>query len=194
MSHRDIWNERYAGRELVWSAGPNAQFAQAPRWTSPAVRDAMLCGWPNRAGRSPPSISPRWPSTRPVASPSDVDSPWTGRSQTSPRSHCRPTPMTFRWCCICTPILRSAPAGWPALSGQFAAAAPFSTSVMIPATSTPVSAGHNGPNCCHRPMKSAPHCPDSQSSRHRSPSGVSRPIRVTEGQPQVLLWTPSSGL
>lgn len=44
MSHRDIWNERYAGRELVWSAGPNAQFAQAVATLPPGTALDVACG------------------------------------------------------------------------------------------------------------------------------------------------------
>ena len=44
MSHRDKWNARYAGRELVWSATPNALLVEQVEHLKPARALDVACG------------------------------------------------------------------------------------------------------------------------------------------------------
>ena len=44
MSRRDMWNERYAGKELVWSAGPNQLFATEIADLTPGKALDVACG------------------------------------------------------------------------------------------------------------------------------------------------------
>jgi len=44
MSRKDVWNERYAGTELIWSAGPNVLFAQAVKDLPPGTALDVACG------------------------------------------------------------------------------------------------------------------------------------------------------
>ena len=44
MSKADRWNERYAGKELVWSAGPNALFAEAAAQLDNGTALDIACG------------------------------------------------------------------------------------------------------------------------------------------------------
>ena len=44
MSKRERWNERYAGKELVWSAGPNKLFSQEVQNLAPGKSIDIACG------------------------------------------------------------------------------------------------------------------------------------------------------
>jgi SAM-dependent methyltransferase len=44
MSKRDLWNERYANKELVWSAGPNKLFAEEVKDLPAAKSIDIACG------------------------------------------------------------------------------------------------------------------------------------------------------
>jgi SAM-dependent methyltransferase len=44
MSKREIWNDRYASKELVWSAGPNELFASEVRHLDPGKALDVACG------------------------------------------------------------------------------------------------------------------------------------------------------
>lgn len=44
MSKRDVWNERYAAKELVWSAGPNQLFAAELAGAMPGTALDAACG------------------------------------------------------------------------------------------------------------------------------------------------------
>ena len=44
MSKRDLWNERYAGRELIWSAGPNRLLEAEVASISPGRALDVACG------------------------------------------------------------------------------------------------------------------------------------------------------
>jgi SAM-dependent methyltransferase len=44
MPKREKWNERYAARELVWSAGPNARFAEEVGNLPPGTALDVACG------------------------------------------------------------------------------------------------------------------------------------------------------
>jgi SAM-dependent methyltransferase len=44
MSKKDNWNERYAGKELIWSAGPNQLFADHAGDVSPGRALDVACG------------------------------------------------------------------------------------------------------------------------------------------------------
>ena len=44
MSKADRWNERYAGKELIWSAGPNALFAEAVAQLENGTALDIACG------------------------------------------------------------------------------------------------------------------------------------------------------
>jgi SAM-dependent methyltransferase len=44
MSRRDRWNERYAAKDLVWSAGPNQLFASEVAGLSPGTALDVACG------------------------------------------------------------------------------------------------------------------------------------------------------
>ena len=44
MSKADRWNERYAGNELIWSAGPNALFAEAVAQLESGTALDIACG------------------------------------------------------------------------------------------------------------------------------------------------------
>ena len=77
------WDARYATSELVWSRDPTSRSRpSAPTCrrvapsTWPAARAATRSGWRRSAGRSRPSTSPRWPSTRGVGLAGDVAVEW----------------------------------------------------------------------------------------------------------------------
>lgn len=44
MADKETWNERYAGRELVWSAGPNKLFAEVVTGIKPGKALDLACG------------------------------------------------------------------------------------------------------------------------------------------------------
>lgn len=44
MSKQDTWNERYANKELVWSAGPNHLFAEEVKDITPGKALDVACG------------------------------------------------------------------------------------------------------------------------------------------------------
>jgi len=44
MSKRQLWNDRYAGQELVWSAGPNELFASQVSGLQPGKALDVACG------------------------------------------------------------------------------------------------------------------------------------------------------
>lgn len=44
MSKRQLWNDRYAGKELIWSAGPNELFASEVRGLQPGKALDVACG------------------------------------------------------------------------------------------------------------------------------------------------------
>jgi len=44
VSKADRWNERYAGKELIWSAGPNALFAEAAAQLHSGAALDVACG------------------------------------------------------------------------------------------------------------------------------------------------------
>ena len=44
QSRRELWNERYAAKELVWSAGPNARFAEEVAALQPGTALDVACG------------------------------------------------------------------------------------------------------------------------------------------------------
>ena len=44
MSRRERWNERYAGKELVWSAGPNKLLATELQSSKPGTALDVACG------------------------------------------------------------------------------------------------------------------------------------------------------
>ena len=44
MSKRQLWNDRYAGKELIWSAGPNELFASEVSGLQPGKALDVACG------------------------------------------------------------------------------------------------------------------------------------------------------
>ena len=44
MSKQQLWNDRYAGRELIWSAGPNELFASEVGSLQPGRALDVACG------------------------------------------------------------------------------------------------------------------------------------------------------
>jgi len=44
MSKRDLWNERYASKELVWSSGPNKLFSEEVQGLTPGKSIDIACG------------------------------------------------------------------------------------------------------------------------------------------------------
>lgn len=44
MSKRDLWNERYAAKDLIWSAGPNQLFASEVETLTPGKAVDIACG------------------------------------------------------------------------------------------------------------------------------------------------------
>ena len=44
MSKRQLWNDRYAGQELIWSAGPNELFASQVSGLQPGKALDVACG------------------------------------------------------------------------------------------------------------------------------------------------------
>ena len=44
MSNRQLWNERYASKELLWSSGPNELFASEVRNLKPGTALDVACG------------------------------------------------------------------------------------------------------------------------------------------------------
>ena len=44
MSERQLWNERYASKELLWSSGPNELFASEVRNLKPGTALDVACG------------------------------------------------------------------------------------------------------------------------------------------------------
>ncbi len=44
MSKRELWNERYASKDLIWSAGPNKLFAEQVKDLQPGKSIDIACG------------------------------------------------------------------------------------------------------------------------------------------------------